>query len=144
MAETKEQLLEENETLRARILELEDELKRSKKGPRIFDRETSNQIRDLPTEASEQVSRFVRALSLAAVESARISGEVLTEFANDVLARNQASAKRTPGELAMNLPRDITSAGVNAMERSVRLQRQVVERFSDAYGETTKKESTGT
>ena len=55
MAETKEQLVEENEALRARVRELEAEVKSSNR-PRVFDRQTSDTLRDLPTEAIDQAS----------------------------------------------------------------------------------------
>ena len=137
MAETKEQLLEENEALRARIQELERELKRDPSRPRILDKETSDRLRDLPNEVIEQTSRFLRALSLAVIESGRISGEALTAFADEVVGRNAPSEGKGPRDLAMNLSRDMTAAGVNALERSIRMHGRVVDRFSDAFKEGT-------
>ena len=135
MAETKEQLLEENEALRARIQEIEAELNRAPERPRIFDKQTSEQLRDLPTEVIDQTSRFVRALSLAAIESARVSGEVLAEFANEVFERNKPTGDRRSRDLAVNLSRDIVSAGVNAVGRSLERHRHVVKRFHDSFNE---------
>jgi hypothetical protein len=143
MAETKEQLVEENEALRARVRELEAEVKRSSTRPRVFDRQTSDTLRDLPTEAIDQASRVLRAVSLAAVESTRNFGEVVTGFAEEILTRNTPANETRPRNLAMNLPRDVVAAGVNAVDRSFRLHQRVVDRFSESFAEvkTPKTES---
>jgi predicted nuclease with TOPRIM domain len=143
VAETKEQLMEENEALRARISELEAELKQSpKNSTRIVDKEAFDRIQDLPSEMLDETSRLIRALALASAQSARITGETLREFAEDVMGRNAVSSDSRSRDLVMNLPRDILSAGVNAMDRSFKRNDEVVDKFVEAFREGKTHEKT--
>lgn len=143
MAETKEQLMEENEALRARVSELETELKQSpKNSTKIVDKEAFDRIQDLPSEMLDETSRLIRALALASAQSARITGETLQEFAEDVMGRNAVSSDSSSRDLVMNLPRNILSAGVNAMDRSFKRNDEVVDKFVEAFREARTHEKT--
>jgi hypothetical protein len=158
--------------------------------------EASDVLRDLPSRAFDEGSKFVRGLTLAYLEQLRTMADVLTTFTDEVVGRNRPETRRgsvrasrsryaadrpyrrglydddyrersarrtseydddyyedrpprrefsdrsTPIGLAANLPGDIFSGIVSAVDASLDMPRRVVDRFYDAYRESDELEPT--
>jgi len=92
---------------------------------------------------------------MAYLEQLRIMGEMLTTVADEVTGRNRASTRTrsrrdssgrrymrefddrsSPTGLAANLPRDIFTGVISAVDKSLDGPRRVVDRFYEAYRES--------
>jgi len=159
-AETKaaeESHQEEIHRLRARIRELQAKAREKDadtETDEAFD-EASDILRDIPGRAVDEASKFVRGYTMAYLEQLRIMGEMLTTVADEVTGRNRASTRTrsrrdssgrrymrefddrsSPTGLAANLPRDIFTGVISAVDKSLDGPRRVVDRFYEAYRES--------
>jgi hypothetical protein len=136
MAESKVELVEENERLKAHIKQLEVRLN-ERPTPRLLDQTASERAKDLPLQVADEASRTMRAFVIAGVEATRRHAEILVGFAEEVLGKNRPSAEAPHArDLVMNLPREMASAAVNAIDASLKTQKDIVDKFAEVFRET--------
>jgi len=153
---TEQSLQEEVTKLRAQVAQLEEELARREASPETpgAPRETSEVLRDLPDRFTDEASKMVRALTLACLEPFRVAGDIVEAFAEETSGRNRpeeptaergrfrARTQRQSRSEALNLPRDLYSGFIKAVDRSLDVPSKMVERFYNTYreAETTRKQ----
>jgi hypothetical protein len=148
-SESGDELVAEIARLRARVQQLEAEV--SHKPPLDRERKVreeleSPDIRDLPEHAIDEGSKLLRGLVLAAVEPLRIAGDLISQFGDEVRARNRPDRGRgrserrsegtSPSDLVSNLPRDISAGLSRIVDESLNIPGKVIDRFNEAYKET--------
>ena len=135
MPETKQELEEEVVRLRARVQELEgelhDESKKGKKGSK-----TSESARDVSKRATDEGGSLVRAVALAGVEVFRSTGAVLESFADTVSERNRPEKKDSSSDVTRDLPRDVYSGALNAIDQALEIPGRVIAKLHEGYKET--------
>jgi len=152
---------ESSQQLRDRVNELEDELTRTRRTSQArstrerrtreetaatvtrervdYDRESSRELTDRGVDAVsravEESSRLKRGLFLAALEPLRVSANVASAFVDEITQRNRAEQETTVADLVSNLPGDIYSGFVNALDRAVDALPNTVDTFHERYRE---------
>ena len=117
--------------LRARIRELESELgERKPKGA-----EPRGRSREIADKFGDEAARLIRSIALAGVEQVRTTASVLNSFADTVSQRNRSKEEQSPSDLAKDLPNDLYSGILNAIERSLEMPGKVVNRLHETYTE---------
>jgi cell division septum initiation protein DivIVA len=138
MAEQKETTHEETSRLRARIAELEAELASKRRARQEGqDREIRDMVREMPGRYIDEVMRFYRSTSLAYLEGYRQMALVASSFADEVL-KKQHTEDGSVTELARDLPVDVYSGALNAIDHSLRIPGRIVDKFSETYKQTAK------
>jgi hypothetical protein len=135
MPETKQELEEENARLRARVQELEQELHEEPK-KRKKSSKTSESTRNISRRATDEGGSIVRAITLAGVELVRSTGSVLSSFADSVSDRNRPEEKDSTSDLTRDLPKDVYSGGLNAIEQVFEIPGRVIDKLHEGYRET--------
>jgi hypothetical protein len=137
MAETKQELEDEVVRLRLRVQELERErdaeTKGRKKGAKASDSESA---RNISNRAADEGSGIIRGVALAGVESVRFAGSVLSSFADTVSQRNRPEEKDSNADLTRDLPKDIYSGVLNAVEQSLDMPGKVIDKLQEGYKES--------
>ncbi len=135
MPETKQDLEEEVVRLRARVQELEQELhdepKKRKKGSK-----TSQSARNVSKRATDEGGSLMRAVALAGVEVFRSAGGVLVSFADTVSDRNRPEEKDSSSDLTRDLPRDVYSGALNAVDQALEIPGRMIAKLHEGYRET--------
>lgn len=149
--------LEQVEQLRTRIVELEVELLRSRN--RIAELEadtrrprekagaegkkrTSDLIREIPERTIDETAKVARGVTLAYVEQLRQMADVWNAFADEVFNRNSADSRTSVRDLAWNLPRDLYSGYLSAIDRSLDIPRRTIDKFYETYNESEERAKT--
>jgi hypothetical protein len=134
MATKSESPEDEVTRLRARVQELESELESSKRKPKGAD--PKGRTREISDKLGDEAARLIRGIALAGVEQVRITASVLNSFADTVSQRNRPKAKESHSDLAKDLPNDLYSGILNAIEQSLEMPGKVVNRLHETYAET--------
>jgi hypothetical protein len=136
MAETKQELEDEVTQLRARVTELEKELdaegKKRKKGAKTSE---SGSARNISKRATDEGGSLIRGVALAGVETVRLAGSVLSSFADTVSQRNRPEEKDSTADLTRDLPKDMYSGVVNAVEQTLDIPGKVIDKMHESYKE---------
>ena len=135
MPETKQELEDENARLRARVTELEAELNEEPK-KRKRSSKTSESTRNISKRATDEGGSIVRAIVLGGVELVRSTGSVLSSFADSVTDRNRPEEKDSKSDLTRDLPKDVYSGGLNAVEQVLEIPGRVIDKLHEGYRET--------
>jgi hypothetical protein len=131
-------LEEQNARLRGRLRELEFELRQCQAGvggTTSGDEKTAALLRGLPGRAVDETTRFLRSTILAIAEQWRASADNVTRFANEVTFRNRTESAESVTGLSFTLSRDIYSAWVKALDRSLDIPSRSVRKFYEIYQE---------
>lgn len=108
---------------------------------------------ELPVRVMDEVAKLARGFTYAYLEQLRVAGDVLQTFADEVILRNRPQTSRSRsrsagnGEseeyrrptmtgLASSLPADLASGYFRALNRSLDIIGDSVDRFSEVYHET--------
>ena len=135
MPETKQDLEEENVRLRARVQELERELHDETKKPKRSTKK-SESTRNISKRTTDEGGSLIRAITLAGVEFVRSAGSVLESFADTVSDRNRPEEKDSSSDLTRDLPKDVYSGGLNAIEQVLEIPGRVIDKLHEGYRET--------
>lgn len=135
MPEPKQTLEEEVAQLRARVQELEKELEAEPK-KRKKSSKTSESTRNISRRTTDEGGSLIRALALAGVEFVRATGTVLESFADTVSQRNRPEEKDSSSDLTRDLPKDVYSGGLNAVEQILDIPGRVIDKLHEGYRET--------
>lgn len=139
MAETKQELEEEVTRLRLRVQELEGELEAETKARKKESKASgSGSARNISSRATDEGSGLIRGVALAGVESVRFAGSILSSFADTVSQRNSPEEKDSKDDLTRDLPKDIYSGVVNAVEQSLDMPGKVIDKLQEGYREAKK------
>jgi hypothetical protein len=137
MVETKQELEDEVTRLRARVNELEKELdtetKKRKKSSKTSETESA---RNISKRATDEGGSLIRGLALAGVETVRVFGSVLSSFADTVSQRNRPEEKDSTADLTRDLPKDMYSGVVNAVDQTLDIPGKVIDKMHEGYKET--------
>ena len=134
MATKSESPEDEVTRLQARIRELESELESSKRKPKGAD--PKGRTREVSDKLGDEAARLIRGIALAGVEQVRITANVLNSFADTVSQRNRRRKEESHSDLAKDLPNDLYSGILNAIEQSLEMPGKVVNRLHETYAET--------
>src|SRR5918912_1439690 len=132
MPETKQELEEEVARLRARVTELEDDLDTEKKKRRRSSK-TSESTRNISSRTADEGGSLIRAITLAGVEFVRATGTVLESFADSVSQRNRPEEKDSSSDLTRDLPKDVYSGTLNAVEQVLDIPGRVIDKLQEGY-----------
>ena len=135
MPETKQELEEEVARLRARVEELEGDLETERK-KRAKRSKTSESTRNISRRTADEGGSLIRAITLAGVELVRSTGSVLESFADSVSQRNRPEEKDSSSDLTRDLPKDVYSGGLNAIEQVLEIPGRVIDKLQEGYRET--------
>jgi hypothetical protein len=132
MSETKQELEDEVTRLRKRVKDLEKDLdtETKKKSSKTSD------ARNISNRAADEGSGLIRGVALAGVESVRLAGTVLSSFADTVSQRNRPEEKDSTSDLTRDLPKDIYSGVINAVEQTLDIPGKVIDKLQEGYKET--------
>ena len=132
MSETKQELEDEVTRLRKRVKDLEKDLdtETKKKSSKTSD------ARNISNRAADEGSGLIRGVALAGVESVRLAGTVLSSFADTVSQRNRPEEKGSTSDLTRDLPKDIYSGVINAVEQTLDIPGKVIDKLQEGYKET--------
>ena len=134
MPETKQELEEEVARLRAKVEELETDLASEKKRSRKSTKKTEK-TSSTSTRAIEETRGVIRGVTLAGVESLRVASSVLSSFADTVGERNRPEEKDSTADLTSDLPKDIYSGLVDAVDQALEIPGRVIDRLHEGYRE---------
>jgi hypothetical protein len=135
MAETKQELEDEVVRLRLRVQELEKEREAETKGSKKGSK-SSESARNISNRAADEGSGVIRGVALAGVETVRLAGSVLSSFADTVSQRNRPEEKDSNADLTRDLPKDIYSGVLNAVEQTLDMPGKVIDKLQEGYKET--------
>lgn len=134
MAANSESPEDEVTRLRSRIRELESELASSERKSKGA--ESKGRSREISDKFGDEAARLIRGIALAGVEQVRTTASVLSSFADTVSQRNRSKEEQSPSDLAKDLPNDLYSGILNAIEHSLEMPGKVVNRLNETYNET--------
>ena len=134
MATKSESPEEEVARLRARVRELESELASAERKPKGAS--SKGRTREISDKFGDEAARLIRGVALAGIEQVRTTASVLTSFADTVSQRNQLKEDKSHSDLAKDLPNDLYSGILNAIEHSLEMPGKVVNRLHETYTET--------
>jgi hypothetical protein len=104
-------------------------------------------IRKSSNRAADEGSRYIRALTHSYIEGLRLTAGLMDTFTNEVVARNHPDKKKakeaaedgtethTSRRLVAQLPSDIYSGYLAALDESVEIPRKVLDKFYEVYKE---------
>ena len=128
---------EENDKLRARIEELEGQLKSKQKGTSPTKR-ASDSWSDASRSKRDSMHRMVRGMTMASIESVRLVADTVSSFADGVANRNEARDHKTTRDLVTNLPADIAGSFADAVSDLVEVPAKSAEKYASSYREGEK------
>lgn len=131
---------EENDRLRARIDELERQLKSKHKetSTSTTARRVSDSWSDASRSKRDSVNRMVRGMTMASIESVRLVADTVSSFADSVASRNEARDHKTTRDLVTNLPADIAGSFADAVSDLVEVPAKSAEKYASSYREGEK------
>lgn len=97
---------------------------------------SSESVRNISSRAADEGSGLIRGITLAGVETVRLAGEALSSFADTVSQRNRPEEKDSKADLTRDLPKDIYSGVVNAVEQTLDMPGKVIDRLQEGYKES--------
>lgn len=120
-------------SLQSRIKELEAELA-SKEKTKSSKKKDDDSMGDATNRAIDEAGDVVRGSILACVEGLRLTANVVTAFAEEVLDQNKPGAERTTfSDLKRNLPGDIMNGLTEAVNRAVDIPSKMNDKFNESY-----------
>ena len=120
-------------SLQARIKELEAELA-SKDKKESSKKKDDDSMGDATNRAIDEAGDVFRGSVLACVEGLRLTANVVTAFAEEVLDQNKPGAERTTfSDLKRNLPGDIMNGLTEAVNRAVDIPSKMNDKFNESY-----------
>ena len=125
---------EEVARLRARVRELESELSSSERKTKST--ESKGRTREITDKFGDEAARLIRGIAHAGVEQVRTTAGALNSFADTVSQRNRTKEEKSPSDLVKDLPNDLYSGILNAIEHSLEMPGKVVNRLHESYNET--------
>ena len=131
MAETKQE--DEVTRLRNRVTELESDLEAERKKPKKHSK--TSQVKNISSRAADEGSGLVRGVALAGIESVRLAGSVMSSFADTVSQKNRPEEKDSTSDLTRDLPKDIYSGVLNAVEQTLDIPGKVIDKLQASYSE---------
>ena len=134
MAETKQELEDEVTRLRTRVTELESDLDNEKKKPKKHSK--VSQAKNISNRAVDEGSGLIRGVAVAGIESVRLAGSVMSSFADTVSQRNRPEEKDSTSDLTRDLPKDVYSGALNAVEQTLDIPGKVIDKLQEGYNET--------
>ena len=134
MSETKQDLEDEVTRLRKRVTELESDLDNERKKPKKHSK--ASQAKNISNRAVDEGSGLIRGVALAGIESVRLAGSVLSSFADTVSQKNRPEEKNSISDLTRDLPKDVYSGVLNAVEQTLDIPGKVVDKLQEGYHET--------
>jgi hypothetical protein len=134
MAETKQELEDEVTQLRKRVTELESDLDNERKKPKKHSK--TSQAKNISSRAVDEGSGLIRGIALAGIESVRLAGSVMSSFADTVSQKNRPEEKNSTSDLTRDLPKDVYSGVLNAVEQTLDIPGKVVDKLQEGYHET--------
>jgi len=134
MSETKQDLEDEVTRLRKRVTELESDLDNERKKPKKHSK--TSQAKNISNRAVDEGSGLIRGVALAGIESVRLAGSVMSSFADTVSQKNRPEEKGSTSDLTRDLPKDIYSGVLNAVEQTLDIPGKVVDKLQEGYHET--------
>jgi len=133
---------EENAKLRARVEELEGQLKAKNKGTSTTAATAAKSASDSWSDASrtkrDSANRMVRGLTMASIESVRLVADTVSSFADGVSSRNASREGKTTRDLVTNLPADIAGSFADAITNFVEIPTKTADKYSASYHEGEK------
>ena len=97
---------------------------------------SSKSVKNISSRAADEGSGLIRGITLAGVETVRLAGGVLSSFADTVSQRNRPDEKDSKADLTRDLPKDIYSGAVNAVEQTLEMPGKVIDRLQEGYQES--------
>ena len=94
------------------------------------------QQRRITSRAADEASGLMRGVALAGVEAVRATGSAISSFADTVSQRNRPEEKDSSSDLTRDLPRDMYSGFLNAVEQFLEIPGKVIDKMQDSYKET--------
>ena len=89
---------------------------------------------DATNRAIDEAGDVFRGSVLACVEGLRLTANVVTAFAEEVLDQNKPGAERTTfSDLKRNLPGDIMNGLTEAVNRAVDIPSKMNDKFNESY-----------
>lgn len=134
MAETKQELEDEVTRLRNRVSELESDLDSERKKPKKHSK--TSQAKNISNRAVGEGSGLIRGVAVAGIESVRLAGSVMSSFADTVSQRNRPEEKDSTSDLTRDLPKDVYSGALNAVEQTLDIPGKVIDKLQEGYNET--------
>lgn len=134
MSETKQDLEDEVTKLRKRVTELESDLDNERKKPKKHSK--TSQAKNISNRAVDEGSGLIRGVALAGIESVRLAGSVMSSFADTVSQKNRPEEKNSTSDLTRDLPKDVYSGVLNAVEQTLDIPGKVVDKLQEGYHET--------
>jgi hypothetical protein len=134
MAETKQELEDEVTRLRKRVTELESDLDNERKKPKKHSK--VSQAKNISNRAVDEGSGLIRGVALAGIHSVRLAGSVMSSFADTVSQRNRPEEKDSTSDLTRDLPKDVYSGVLNAVEQTLDIPGKVIDKLQEGYNET--------
>ncbi len=134
MVETKQELEDEVTRLRKRVTELEGDLDNEKKKPKKHSK--TSQAKNISNRALDEGSGLIRGVALAGIHSVRLAGGVMSSFADTVSQRNRPEEKDSTSDLTRDLPKDVYSGVLNAVEQTLDIPGKVIDKLQEGYNET--------
>jgi hypothetical protein len=131
--------------LQARVYELEAELQRkeraleraeraSERRERRPERRETESARKTIDRTVDEANRTVRGLTLAYLEGLRTAANAVEEFAREVERRNPPDDDDDDADdLARNLPRDLYSGYLKAVNRALKIPENAIDKFYETY-----------
>lgn len=129
---------EEADKLRARIRELEAELK--SKDKIVSGSGACDSLSDAERSTRDSANRTARGLALASIESVRSLGDAVSSFADGVISPNDARENQSARDLVANLPGDVARSLADTMTKLAEIPARTAGRYSSAYREGEKAE----
>ena len=133
MATKSESPEEEVTRLRARVRELESELESGERRPKGAD--SKGRSREITDKFGDEAARLIRGIALAGVEQVRTTASVLNSFADTVSQRNRRKEDESHSDLVKDLPKDLYSGILDAIEQSLEMPGKVLNRLHETYTE---------
>ena len=133
MATKSESPEEEVTRLRARVRELESELESSERKPKSAG--SKGRGREITDKFGDEAARLIRGIAMAGVEQVRTTASVLNSFADTVSQRNRRKEEESHSDLVKDLPKDLYSGILDAIEQSLEMPGKVVSRLHETYSE---------
>ena len=134
MSETKQDLEDEVTRLRKRVTELEGDLENERKKPKKHSK--TSQAKNISSRAVDEGSGLIRGVAVAGIESVRLAGGVMSSFADTVSQRNRPEEKDSTSDLTRDLPKDVYSGALNAVEQALDIPGKVIDKLQEGYNET--------